>query len=64
MLEETKQVDFQAFLDADEFQMLDFIVSFGGDPATDWFADAVQHFIRYKYARTTGANQNGMPVEN
>jgi len=53
MLEETTQVDCDMFYVADEFQMLRLLDSLGGDPATEWVADAVQHFIRCKYAKTS-----------
>jgi len=56
MLEETAQVDCDELIDADEFKMLSFLLMSGGEPATEWFADAVQHFIRCKYARATASS--------
>jgi len=56
MLEETTQVDADEYFDADEFQMLSLLLKNGGEPATEWFADAVQHFIHCKYARAPASS--------
>lgn len=67
MLEETTQVDCSEYFDADEFKMLDLLLRNGGEPAREWFADAVQHFIRCKYAGSpaysTVANEDCLPNE-
>jgi len=66
MLEECpiEQADPEEFYKADELQMLNLLVSNGGDPATEWVADAVQHYIRCKYARTPIASENNTSAEN
>jgi len=64
MLEEGPIEQADEFYKADELQMLNLLVSNGGDPATEWVADAIQHFIRCKYARTPAANEHDISVEN
>lgn len=54
MLDETKnQLDMQQLLDVDVTQLLNIFLLKGGDRATEWIADALQHFIRCKYANTS-----------
>lgn len=60
MLEETVQVDSEEYYGADEFKLLSLFLSSGGDRATDWVADVLQHFIRCKYAGTSAANKKGI----
>jgi len=68
MLEKmTEDVLIEDFYDFDEFQMSNMLLSKGGEPATEWVADAIQHYIRFKYARapasSTVANGDAMPNE-
>ncbi|XP_015368533.1 PREDICTED: uncharacterized protein LOC107165001 [Diuraphis noxia] len=66
MLEERpiKQEVSEEFFNFDELQVLNLLVSNGGEPATEWVADTFQHFIRCKYARTPAANENDISVGN
>jgi len=67
MLEENTQVGWEEFVDVDEFKILSLLLRNGGEPATEWFADAVQHFIHCKYARAPAssivANEDCIPDE-
>lgn len=63
MLEETIPSDPEEFYTADEFKLLSLFILSGGDKATEWVADALQHFIRFKYAGTPVANKKAILVE-
>lgn len=52
MLEENLMLDCNSFVDADDSKFLEELSSYGGDLATEWVADALHHFVRFKYART------------
>lgn len=68
MLEEmTEDMLFDDSHVADEFQCSSLFLSKGGEPATEWVADALQHYIHCRYARapasSTVANGDGIPNE-
>jgi len=56
MLEENKLCESDEFTDADNSEISDLMLSFGGDLATEWVADVIHHFLRRKYARTSTVN--------
>jgi len=52
MLEEHKQVDPLEFIGMTKDKVLEVLLSFGGDRATEWVADIVQHYLDTAYVKT------------
>jgi len=52
MLEEQKQLNPLEFIGEDHDQLFKIILSFGGERATEWVADIVQHYLDMAYAKT------------
>jgi len=55
VLDENNLMDTEEFVETVPSETLNYLLSKGGQPATEWIADVLHHFLRCKYAGTPTA---------